>query len=84
MVSQTLKPEINKKNNNEMSVNMSQDKEFQVIESYCVLSGQDNTINNTENNTSAKNGGDKVDDSKIEALQIQNLHNKVNQILNEF
>ena len=84
MVSQTLKPEIHKKNNNEMSVNMSQDKEFQVIESYCVLSGQDNTINNTENNTSAKNGGDKVDDSKIEALQIQNLHNKVNQILNEF
>ena len=84
MISQTLKPEPPKKNKNELSVNMSQDKEFQVIESYCVLSGQGDTINNTENNNSPKNGGEKVDDSKIEALQIQNLHNKVNQILNEF
>ena len=82
MVSQTLKPEIQKKNNNEMSVNMSQDKEFQVIESYCVLSGQGDNV--TENNLSPKNGGEKADDSKLEALQIQNLHNKVNQILNEF
>ena len=56
ITSQTLKPK--KKRNietNEQSLNTSQEKDFQIIESYCLLSGQKNDVNDLNLNTSNRN-----------------------------
>ena len=96
ITSQTLKPK-KKRNleNNVQSMNTSQDNnDFQIIESYCLLSGQknDNTIDGNINlNTSNGNGNNmsrkikEKDESKIiENKRIQELHNHVQKILDEF
>ena len=45
ITSQTLKPKKNRNlENYEQSLNTSQEKDFQIIESYCLLSGQKNEI----------------------------------------
>ena len=84
ITSQTLKP--NKKKNleiNEQSVNTSSpEKDFQIIESYCNLNDQKNETNETNTINESKNK-DK-DESKIEKKRIQELHNHVQKILNEF
>ena len=81
MVSQTLKPKKNMKNNEE-SLNMSQEKDFQIIESYCLLSGERDTNNNDENNS--KDNAVKEDESKIENNRVEDLHNDVKKIFGEF
>jgi len=82
MVSQTLKPKKDSRNNNkyEQSVNTSQEKEYQIIESYCLLSGQKDDNNNEEKDN---NIGDQIknDESKMGA---EELHNHVKKILDEF
>ena len=89
MASQTLKP---KKNNNkniidEQSLNNSQEKDFQIIESYCLLSGQKEEGHNDDNNILEKYNKEnsiKEDESKIENNQVRELHNHVRKILEEF
>ena len=89
MASQTLKP---KKNNNkniidEQSLNNSQEKDFQIIESYCLLSGQKEEGYNDDNNILEKYNKEnsiKEDESKIENNQVRELHNHVRKILEEF
>ena len=87
MASQTLKPKKKNKNNiNDQSLNMSQEKDFQIIESYCLLSGQkDESINNggIQNNFN-KDNVLKEDESKSENNQVEELHNHVKKILDEF
>ena len=84
MVSQTLKPKKNNKNN-EQSLNMSQEKEYQIIESYCLLSGDKDASNNDENSNGNinKDTATKDDDSKIENNHVEDLHNHVKKILDE-
>ena len=88
ITSQTLKPK--KKRNietNEQSLNTSQEKDFQIIESYCLLSGQKNETMNGDLNTSDRNNISKnnKDESRIiEKKKIQELHNHVQKILDEF
>ena len=86
MVSQTLKPKKNKNNiPNDQSLNMSQEKDFQIIESYCLLSGQkDNNNNENTQNNCNKDNILKEDISKIENNQYGDLHNHVKKILDEF
>ena len=87
MVSQTLKPKKNKQYNlNEQSLNMSQEKDFQIIESYCFLPGQKDEVNNDENTQGNYNKDNtiKEDDSKMENNQVEELHNHVKKILDEF
>ena len=81
IVSQTLKPKKNIKNNEE-SLNMSQERDFQIIESYCLLSGERDTANNDENFD--KDNDIKEDESKIENNRVEELHNHVKKILDEF
>jgi hypothetical protein len=81
MVSQTLKPKKSIKNNEE-SLNMSQEKDFQIIESYCLLSGERDTANNDENNS--KDNVIKEGESKIENNRDEDLHNHVKKILDKF
>lgn len=87
MASQTLKPKKKNRNINinEQSLNISQEKDFQIIESYCLLSGQKNE-NNDENGQSIfnKDNSMKEDESKMENNQVQELHNHVKKILDEF
>ena len=52
ITSQTLKP---KKKNYEQSLNTSQENDFQIIESYCLLSGQKNDLNDINLNSSIGN-----------------------------
>ena len=59
--------------NYEQSLNTSQEKDFQIIESYCLLSGQNKMI-------TKKSDMDKI----IEKKKIQELHNHVQKILDEF
>ena len=71
---------------------MSQDKEFPIIESYCMLLDKEthnksNCITNENNNSkniTNYNDKDKVNESKLEAKQVQDLKDRVNKILNEF
>ncbi len=86
MASQTLKPKKNNKINiNDQSLNISQEKDFQIIESYCLLSGQkeggdyDDNMGNFNKDNSLKE-----DESKMEKNQVQELHNHVKKILDEF
>ena len=87
MASQTLKPKRKNRNinMNEQSLNISQEKDFQIIESYCLLSGQKDE-NNDENGQSIfnKDNSMKEDESKMENNQVQELHNHVKKILDEF
>ena len=87
MASQTLKPKKKNRNINlnEQSLNISQEKDFQIIESYCLLSGQKDE-NNDENGQSIfnKDNSMKEDESKMENNQVQELHNHVKKILDEF
>ena len=83
---------INKKNEIEQSSIMSHDKEYPIIESYCMLMEKDNqnksnfitNENNGTKNLTTDNEKDKNNESKIEAKQVQDLKDRVNQILNEF
>ena len=79
MVSQTLKPKKSIKSN-EGSLNMSQENYFQIIESYCLLSGE-RDIDNNENNS--KDNIVKEDESKIENNRVEDIHNDVKKILDE-
>ena len=89
MASQTLKA---KKNNNkniidDQSLNNSQEKDFQIIESYCLLSGQKEEGYNDDNNIMEKYNKEnsiKEDESKMENNQVQELHKHVKKILEEF
>ena len=87
MASQTLKPKTKNRNinMNENSLNISQEKDFQIIESYCLLSGQKDE-NNDENGQSIfnKDNSLKEDESKMENNQVEQLHNHVKKILDEF
>jgi hypothetical protein len=83
---------INKKNIKEQTSIMSQEKEFPIIESYCMLLEKDNqnksncitNDNNYSQNILLNNDKEKNNESKIEAKQIQDLKEHVNKILNEF
>ena len=85
------KPGINKKNLAEQSI-VSQDKEFPIIESYCMIMDKDNqnksnyitNENNNSKNLTINNNRDKINESKLEAKQIQDLKDHVNKILNNF
>ena len=87
ITSQTLKPK-KKRNfeNNVQSMNTSQDNnDFQIIESYCLLSGQKNEITDTNINLNTSKYNKDKDESKIiENKRIQELHNHVKKILDEF
>ena len=86
ITSQTLKP---KKKNYEQSLNTSQENDFQIIESYCLLSGQKNDLNDINLNSSignnlSRNNKDRDESKIIEKKKIQELHNHVQKILDEF
>ena len=99
MNSQTLKPKKegrnkagpNNKNNIRDQSIMSQEKEFPIIESYCMLMEKDNqnksncitNENNKSKNITIYNDIDKINES-IEAKQVADLKDRVNKILNEF
>ena len=79
--------------NLDKSNNLSQDKEFPIIESYCMI--QDNNQNKSgsnyatnENNISKNLISSKIkeksNESNIEAKQVQDLNDCVNKILNGF
>ena len=70
---------------------MSQEKEFPIIESYCMIMDK-NTQNKsnciTNENNKSKNltiytDKEKTNESKIEAKQVEDLRECVNKILNE-
>ena len=90
MASQTLKPTKNNNKNiiDDQSLNNSQEKDFQIIESYCLLSGQKEEGHNDDNNNIIekynKENSIKEDESKMENNQVQELHNHVKKILEEF
>ena len=86
MASQTLKPKKNNKINiNDQSLNTSQEKDFQIIESYCLLSGQKDAGDYDDNmGNFNKDNSLKEDESKVEKNQVQELHNHVKKILDEF
>jgi hypothetical protein len=92
ITSQTLKPK-KKRNleNNAQSMNTSQENDFQIIESYCLLSGQKNdtmdgniNLNTSNGNNLSRNNKDKDESKIIENKRIQELHNHVQKILDEF
>ena len=93
ITSQTLKPK-KKRNfeNNVQSMNTSQDNnDFQIIESYCLLSGQKNdtidgniNLNTSNGNNLSRNIKEKDESKIIENKRIQELHNHVQKILDEF
>ena len=82
MDSQTLKSKKKKQNiiNDQSSMNTSQEKDFNIIESFCLLSTQKNEGNNTKDNINNV----VKDDSKTDNNQVQELHNHVKKILDEF
>ena len=86
VTSQTLKPKKKRNSeNHEHSLNTSQEKYFQIIESYCLLSGQKNEITDTNINLNTSKYNKDKDESKIiENKRIQELHNHVKKILDEF
>ena len=85
ITSQTLKPK-KKRNfeNHEQSLNTSQEKDFQIIESYCLLSGQKNEITDTNINLNTSKNNNKDESKIIENKKIQELHGRVQKILDEF
>ena len=93
ITSQTLKPK-KKRNfeNNVQSMNTSQDNnDFQIIESYCLLSGPKNdtidgniNLNTSNGNNMSRNIKEKDESKIIENKRIQELHNHVQKILDEF
>ena len=105
MNSETLKPKKEGRNNgiNLLKKNLmepqlslaSQEKEFPIIESYCLLMEKDKEkdINNNKEKdrsevnpclTSNSNNIGSGNESKLEAKQVEDLKNCVNKILNEF
>ena len=60
---------------------MSQEKDFQIIESYCLLSGERETGNNDENNS--KDDIVKEDESKVENNKDEDFHNHVKKMLDK-
>ena len=105
MNSETLKPKKEGRNNgiNLLKKNLmepqlslaSQEKEFPIIESYCLLMEKDKEkdINNNKDKdksevnpclTSNSNNIGSGNESKLEAKQVEDLKNCVNKILNEF
>ena len=82
------------KKNIEKSPNRSQEKEFPIIESYCVMADKENqnryggnyTTNesNISKNLTSNNFKERSNESNIEAKQFQDLKDCVNKILNEF
>jgi hypothetical protein len=83
---------MHKKNVIEQPSVISREKEFPVIESYCILMEKETQNKSncmTNENNSSKNFSifidkDKTNESKIEAKQVQDLKERVNKILNEF
>ena len=90
VTSQTLKPKKKRNfDNNEQSLNTSQEKDFQIIESYCLLSGQkndtiDGNLNTSNGNNISETNRDKDESKIMENKKIQELHNHVQKILDEF
>ena len=92
VTSQTLKPKKKRNfDNNEQSLNTSQEKDFQIIESYCLLSGQKNdtidgnlNLNTSNGNNISETNRDKDESKIMENKKIQELHNHVQKILDEF
>ena len=92
VTSQTLKPKKKRNfDNNEQSLNTSQEKDFQIIESYCLLSGQKNdtidgnlNLNTSNLNNISETNRDKDESKIMENKKIQELHNHVQKILDEF
>ena len=82
MDSQAFKSKKKKQNiiNDQSSMNTSQEKDFNIIESFCLLSTQKNEGNNTKDNINNV----VKDDSKTDNNQVQELHNHVKKILDEF
>ena len=88
----TAGPAFKKKNTKEHSSLVSQEKEFPIIESYCMMFDKENksnyvTNNNNNNNNNTDNNNLTTfngNESKIEAKQVQDLKERVNKILNEF
>ena len=81
---------IYKKNIKDQSTVMSQEKEFPIIESYCMLvekDTQNKSICITNENNKSKNiiiyDKEKTNESNIEEKQVQDLKDRVNKILNE-
>jgi hypothetical protein len=82
------------KKNIEKSPNRSQEKEFPIIESYCVMLDKENlnrygnnyatNESNISKNLTSNNFKDKSNESNIEAKQVQDLKDRVNKILNQF
>jgi hypothetical protein len=78
---------ILKKNIIEKSTIVSQEKEFPIIESYCMLVEKDNKSNHANNNNDNNNNNltsYNANESKFEDKQVQDLQERVNKILNEF
>ena len=92
VTSQTLKPKKKRNfDNNEQSLNTSQEKDFQIIESYCLLSEQKNdtidgnlNLNTSNVNNISETNRDKDESKIMENKKIQELHNHVQKILDEF
>ena len=64
---------------------MSQEKEFPIIESYCMLVEKDNKSNSANNNNDNNNlTSYNANESKLEDKKVQDLQERVNKILNEF
>ena len=102
MNSQIMKPKNEGRNttgplyrkNIEKSNIMSQDKEFPIIESYCMMLDKENqnksgsnyvtNENNFNKNLTSNKIKEKSDESNIEEKQVQDLKDCVNKILNQF
>ena len=77
-----------KKNIIDKSSIVSPEKEFPIIESYCMLVEKDNKSNSTNNNNNDNNNNNLIsynaNESKLEDKQVQDIQERVNKILNEF
>ncbi len=79
---------------NDKSPNRLKEKEFPIIESYCVMLNKENQSkyggnyatneNNNSQSLTSNNFREKSNESKIESRQFQDLKDCVNKILNEF
>ena len=77
--------QVSKKNTIEQSSILSHEKEFPIIESYCMLVEKDNKSPNYANNDNNNNLTiHNSNESRLEAKQVQDLNERVNKILNEF
>ena len=77
--------QVSKKNTIEQSSVLSHEKEFPIIESYCMLVEKDNKSPNYANNDNNNNLTiHNSNESRLEAKQVQDLNERVNKILNEF